>query len=85
VNLLVARRIHEAIELALAVEVLHLPLVEHRAFDVFFRPEFVIHETARADVAHLGLNGSALVPRRHVQGVFDTHELTFVLDEHALT
>src|SRR5438045_2827855 len=61
VHLLVALRVHEIEAVAVVVEILHLALVERRAFDVLFRPELLIRERVRADVPHAHLDVLALV------------------------
>src|SRR6185295_7156756 len=63
-DLLVGRRIHEIEMVAVVVEVLHLPLVEDGALDVFLGAELVIRERLGPDVAHARLDVRALVARR---------------------
>ncbi len=82
VDLLVAVRIHEMERIVVAVEVLHLPLVEDRAFDVFFRAELIVPLDARADVPHLGLDEPALVARREVLQIKYPEQIVLELDEH---
>ena len=70
-NLLVRARVHEVERVAVAVEILHLPLVEDRPFDVLFRAELVVGLLAAADVAHPRLDEAALVPRREMRQIED--------------
>ena len=83
-DLLVARRVHEVEVVRVVVHVLHLPLVERRALDVFFRAELLVHQRLRADVAHAHLDVRALVPRRQVVELEQPIELVPELDEISL-
>ena len=83
VDLLVAARVHEMERVAVTVEVLHLPLVEDGAFDVLFGAELVVGLQAGADVAHLGLDESALVAGREVLEIENPEEVVLELDQHA--
>ena len=69
---------------AVVVEILHLALVERRAFDVFLGAELLVGERQRADVAHAHLNVRALVARRQVVQLEDPEEVVADFDEHAL-
>ena len=84
VGLLVARRVHEVVVVAVAVEILHLALVERRALDIFFRPELLVGEHLRPDVAHPHLDVRPLVAGRQMVELEDAEEVVAHLDEHAL-
>ena len=83
-HLLVALGVHEAEHVPVAIEELHLVLVQRRPLDVVFRPELVVDQPARPDVAQLALDVRALVARRDVVQVEDPIEIGVPLDQHAL-
>ena len=66
VDLVVRRRVHEVKDVAVAVEELHLALVQHRALDVVFRPELVVDQSLAANIAEPALDVTALVSRCQV-------------------
>ncbi len=81
-NLLVVRRVHEVVRVAVVVEILHLALVEHRALDVFFRAELVVRERLRANIAHAHLNVRSLIAGREMVQFEKTEEIAADLDQH---
>src|SRR6185436_19221297 len=83
VDLLVAARVHEVERVAVAVEILHLPLVENGALDVLFGAELVVGLLAGADVPHPRLHEAALVARREMREIEDAIEIGAHLDQHA--
>ena len=83
VQLLVVARVHEMERAAVLVEVLHLPLVEHRPLDVVLRAELVVAEARRPDVAQLRLDEPALVAGREMLQVEDAAEVRAHLDQHS--
>ena len=68
---------------AVAVEVLHLPLVEDGALDVFFGAELVVGLDAGADVPHLRLDEAALVAGGEMLEIEDPEQVVLDLDQHA--
>jgi hypothetical protein len=70
---------------AVAVQVLHLALVEGRALDVLFRPQLLVGEGHRPDVAHADLDVCAFVAGREVMQLEDAVQVVSALDEHAFT
>ena len=68
---------------AVAVEILHLVLVENRALDVFFRAELVIDERVRPDIPRPALHETALVAGRQVMQLEDAQQVVADLDEIA--
>ena len=77
-------RVHEVEQIAVAIEELHLVLLERRALHVVFRPELMVAEPAGSDVAHLALHVPALVAGRDVVEVDHTEQIAVDLDQHAL-
>ena len=69
---------------AVAVEVLHLVLVENRALDVFFSAELVIDERVRPDIARPALHEPALVARGQMMQFENAQQIVANLDEIAL-
>ena len=69
--------------IAVAVEVLHLPLVEDGALDVLLGAELVVGLDAGPDVPHLRLDEPALVARREMLQIEDPEQVVLELDEHA--
>src|SRR5580765_2250576 len=83
VDLFVGRRIHEIKVVGVVIEVLHLALVEHRAFDVLFGAELVVGQGERPDVPHAALDVRALFARRQMMHVEESEQVVANLDEHA--
>ena len=83
VNLLEARRVHEMERVAVAVEILHLVLVENRALHVLFRAELHVRQRVGSDIAKPALDESALVARRHVLKIEDAQQIVADPDEIA--
>jgi hypothetical protein len=71
-------------QITVAIEELHLVLVEDHPFHVIFRPELVIDEPARADVAQPGLNVPTLVALREVVQLDHPQQRVAQLDQIAL-
>ena len=69
----------------IVIQVLHLPLVERRAFHVVLCPELVIGERQAADVPHSRLDEAALVAGGEVLQVEDAEQVISKLDEHPFT
>src|SRR4029453_19631156 len=84
VNLLVARRVHEMVGVALVVEILHFALFEDRSLDEVFRAKLLIVERPVPDVPGLHTNEAAQVSRRDGLNLEPWIELLFKLEEHAV-
>jgi hypothetical protein len=72
------------VPVAVGVEILHLLLVEGRAFDDVFRAGLVLGHRLAAEVPHLQADEAAQVAGRDVLAVVDPVELVVELDDHAL-
>ena len=83
-DLLVRRGIHEVIVVAVVVQILHLPLVERGAFDVFFGPELVIHERRGSNVSHARLDMRPFVPGREMVQLEGSEKVIADFNQHAL-
>ncbi len=83
VDLVVVLGVHEMERVAVAVEILHLPLVDDRPLDVFFGAELVVRLEAGADVPHLGLDESPLVAGGEMLEVENPEQVVLDLDQHA--
>src|SRR5712692_2399496 len=81
VDLVVGRRIHEVVVVAVVVEILHLALVERRALNVLFRAELLVGEGARANVPHAHLDVRALVAGREVVQLENPEQVVPDLDQ----
>ena len=68
---------------AVAVEVLHLPLVDDRPLDVLFGAELVVRLEPGADVPHLRLDEAALVAGGEMLQLEDPEQVVLDLDQHA--
>ena len=73
-QLLVALGVHEMEQVAVAVEELHLVLVERRPLDVVFGPELVVEQAAGPDVPHLAQHVARLLPGRDVVQLEDAEQ-----------
>ena len=82
-GLLVARGVHEVMVLAVAVEVLHLLLVEHRALDDVFRAQALFRGRLVAQVPGLDPDEAAQVAGRLVLEIEDAEQVARLDDDHA--
>jgi hypothetical protein len=68
---------------SVAVEVLHLPLVEGCPLDVLFCAELMVDERQRSDIPHAALDVRAFVAGGEMVDVEDAAQVVSDLDEHA--
>src|SRR5215471_21378904 len=83
--LLVVLGIHEAIAVAVLVEILHRNLVHGDFFDRIGGTKTMLEHGAGADVAQLGLDERAQVARRAMLYCKDQMKVVVVLDDHPRT
>jgi len=75
---------HEMEKNTIAVEKLHLVLVENGALDVVLRPELVVHQAVVTDIPPPAEYVAALVAGCNVMEVEDPIKAVVELDQHAL-
>ena len=83
-QLVVALVVHEDVVGALAVEELHLALVDHREHDLLVGAERAVDDRAGADVLELGAHERAALARLHVLELDDVHEPLGQVERHAV-
>ena len=76
--------VHEMERIAVAVEILHVVLVENRALDVLFSAELVIDERVRPDISRPALHEPSLVAGSQMMQFEDAQQVVAHLDEIAL-
>ena len=84
-GLLVVRRVHEVIAVAIGVKELHFDFVHVYLFDGIRRTKPVFEHGSGTQVAQLGLNKSAQVTGRAVFYAENGVQIIVVLDDHAGT
>ena len=72
-DLIVGGGVHEVIQIAVVIQILHLPVFDADVLHAVARLERLFKRRARADVAHLGADGG-VAPARLVVRVFQHAE-----------
>ena len=84
VELVVGGVVHEDVVLAVAVEVLHLPLVDDGLLELLVGPVGAVDDGAGADVLQLGADEGAALARLHVLELDDGEEPLGEVEGHAV-
>ena len=83
-ELVVRRVVHEDVLLAVAVQVLHLPLVDDRLLEFLIRPVGAVEHSARAHVLQLRAHECPALPRLHVLELDDGDQPLGQVEGHAV-